>query len=139
MQAFWWWWGLAVLLGILELVTGTLYLLVLGLGFAAGGLVAFVGAGLAWQLVGTAAVSLVGWYLLRRFGPRRARGPAHANRDVLLDIGEGVRVEHWRDGRAQVNYRGAAWEAELEGGDPAPGEFVIRRIEGNRLIVARAG
>lgn len=141
MQSYWTWWGLAVLLGVLELITGTLYLLVLALGIAAGGLLAFLGASFAWQLMAAAAVSFAGWFLLRRYGPRRARAATHGGRDMQLDVGERVRVEHWRaDRRAQVSYRGATWEAELEPSDnaePAPGEHVIRRIEGSRLIVAR--
>jgi membrane protein implicated in regulation of membrane protease activity len=143
MQDYWWWWGLAVLFGVLEMVTTTFYLLVLGIGFAVGGLVAYLGGDFALQLVGAAAFSFVGWFLLRRFSPRRARVAAHGSRDVLLDIGERVRVERWQaDRRAQVLYRGAAWSAELVGEDsrePEPGEYVIRRIEGNRLIVARPG
>lgn len=140
MHAYWWWWGLAVLLGVLELVTGTLYLLVMALGFAAGGLVAFAGAGLAAQLVVASAVALAGWFGLRRWSPRYSREPAHSSRDVLLDIGERVRVEQWAGRRAQVQYRGASWDVELdpsETGAPAPGDHVIRRIEGSRLIVAR--
>jgi membrane protein implicated in regulation of membrane protease activity len=139
MQAHWWWWGVAVLLGVAEMLTGTFFLLVLGLGFAAGGAMAVAGAGLAWQLVSAAFVSFVGWYLLRRKMPRRERLAAHSSRDVLLDIGERVRVEHWQpDRRAQVSYRGATWTAELADGEARSGEFVIRRIEGNRLIVSPA-
>ena len=141
MQGHWLWWGLAVLLGVLELMTGTFYLLVLGIGIAAGGVLAFAGAGLAWQFLAAAVVSGVGWFLLRRFNPRRGGAPVQHNRDVHLDIGERVRVEHWlAPRRAQVQYRGAAWTAELapdEPDAPAPGEFEIRSMDGNRLIVAR--
>ena len=143
MQDYWWWWGLAVLFGVLEMVTTTFYLLVLGIGFAVGGLIAYAGGGFALQLIGAAAFSFVGWFFLRRFSPRRARVTAHGSRDVLLDIGERVRIDRWQaDRRAQVQYRGASWSAELageDGRDPEPGEYVIRRIEGNRLIVARPG
>ena len=143
MQDYWWWWGLAVLFGVVEMVTTTFYLLVLGIGFAAGGLVAFLGGAFAAQLVAAAAFSIVGWLMLRRFSPRRGRVVAHGSRDVLLDIGERVRVDRWEAGRrAQVIYRGAAWSAEFVGDDklePEPGEYVIRRIEGNRLIVGRPG
>lgn len=141
MQAFWWWWGLAVLLGMFEMLTATFFLLVLGLGCAAGGFVAWAGGGFVWQLLAAAAVSFAGWLALRRFSPGRAGRNVNASRDLLLDIGERVRVEHWQpDRRARVVYRGADWAAELEAGDAGalqPGEYVIRRIEGNRLIVAR--
>jgi len=141
MQDYWWWWGLAVIFGVLEMVTGTFYLLVLGIGFAVGGALAFAGGGFAAQLVAAALFSFIGWFLLRRYSPRRERVTAQGNRDLLLDIGERVRVDRWgHDGRAQVQYRGANWEVELASGEtasPEPGNFVIRRIEGNRLIVAR--
>ena len=142
MQAQWLWWGVAVLLGVAELVTGTLYLLVVGLGFAAAGFLAVAGAGTVWQVLAAAVVSTAGGLILRRASAGRTRLPAQGNRDVHLDIGERVLVEQWQpDGRAQVNYRGASWAAELapdEGGSPAPGEFVIRSIEGSRLVLARA-
>lgn len=141
MQGHWWWWGLAVLFAVLEMVTTTFYFLVLGIGFAAAGAVAFAGGGLAAQLITAAIVSVLAWYLLRRFAPRRGKVSAQGSRDLILDVGERVRVDRWQpDRRAQVVYRGAHWEAELVSDDdraPEPGEFVIRRIEGNRLIVAR--
>jgi len=141
MQAYWLWWGLAVLLGVLELVTGTFFLLVLALGFAAGGLLALTGAGIAWQLLAAAAVSVVGFYALRRFNPRLRAEPVQQNRDVHLDIGERVRVEHWQpDRRAQVSYRGAQWTAELAADEthaPEPGEYQILSIDSNRLVVGR--
>ena len=143
MQDYWWWWGLAVFFGVLEMVTATFYLLVLAIGFAVGGAVAFAGGGFAAQLVAAAAFSMIGWFLLRRYSPRRERVAAQGNRDLLLDIGERVHVDRWRpDGRAQVQYRGANWEVELasgEGTPPEPGDYVIRRIDGNRLVVARLG
>lgn len=142
MQSYWWWWGLAVLLGLMEMLTPTFYMLVLALGFVAGGLVAWFDGGFAYQLLATAAVSVAGWFLLRRFAPRLARAAPRSDRDLLLDIGERVHVERWdADRRARVVYRGADWAAELDDADPdpaQPGEHVIRRIDGNRLILSRA-
>lgn len=47
-------------------------------------------------------------------------------------------MEHWSASRtARASYRGALWDVELAAGEqPAPGEFVIRDIQSNRLIVA---
>ena len=61
----------------------------------------------------------------------------------MLDIGQRLKVDAWTDGRrTQAQYRGAAWAVELEDGAPdesaRPGEFVIRRVSGNRLVVRRA-
>lgn len=141
MQDYWWWWGLAVLFGVLEIVTGTFYLLVLATGLVAGGLVAFGGGAFVYQLLATSVFSIVGFLLLRRLMPQKPREHASSNRDLLLDIGERVRIEKWHsERRTQVVYRGAAWTVELSADEaqaPDPGDYVIRRIEGNRLIVAR--
>ncbi|MBP8308279.1 MAG: NfeD family protein [Burkholderiaceae bacterium] len=144
MSLHWWWWGMAVALMAFELTTGTLYLLVLALGAAVGGLAAYGGLGGAPQVLIAAVTSLVGWFLLRRFQPRRrgALRSVQSNQDVLLDIGSRVRVDRWQPGGvSRVHYRGAAWEAVIApgfAGEPAPGEFEIRAIEGNRLVLAPA-
>lgn len=140
MQAFWWWWGVAVLLGMFEMLTATFFLLVLGLGCAAAGFVAWAGGGMTSQLLVAAVVSFVGWLLLRRLAPRLRRRDAPPGRDVLLDIGERVHVDRWEsDCKTRVIYRGTEWRAELDDGEPgspAPGDYLIRRIDGNRLIIA---
>ncbi|HPU53899.1 MAG TPA: NfeD family protein, partial [Burkholderiaceae bacterium] len=128
-----------------ELTTGTLFLLMLALGAAVGGVAAFSGLVIAWQILIAAITALVGWFLLRRFQPRR-RGAAksvQSNQDVLLDIGSRVRVDRWQAGGvSRVHYRGASWEAVIAPGvpgDPVPGEYEIRAIEGNRLVLAPVG
>jgi len=49
-----------------------------------------------------------------------------------------LRVDQWAPNRtARANYRGATWDVELAPGEEAAsGEFVIREINANRLIVA---
>jgi membrane protein implicated in regulation of membrane protease activity len=140
MAVHYWWWVLALGIGILELVTGTFYLLMIALGCAAAGAVAAFG-GPAWaQFVAAAAVSLAGAAVVRR-ARAGAPGPAPAGRnpDVIADVGERVRVEAWEPGgRARVRYRGTEWSAELAPGEAAaPGEYLIREVAGNRLILAR--
>jgi membrane protein implicated in regulation of membrane protease activity len=58
---------------------------------------------------------------------------------VIADVGERVRVEAWdADRRARVRYRGTEWSVELAPGEAAaPGEYLIREVAGNRLILAR--
>jgi membrane protein implicated in regulation of membrane protease activity len=135
-----WWWLIALALGIVELVTGTFYLVVFAAGCAAAGVVAAFG-GPVWAQFGAAAViSLVGAALVRR---TRTGAPSEAaagrNPAVLADVGERVRVESWsQDGRARIQYRGTQWNAQLAPGEVAvPGEYTIREIAGNRLILAR--
>lgn len=133
------WWIAAGVLVAVELATGTFYLLMLALGAAAAALAAHAGLALAMQLVVAALVgggSVALWHQRQR---RRPPSPAaNANRDVNLDIGERVHVAQWQpDGTASVLYRGAQWSARYAGdGAPAPGDFVIRAVEGNRLLLA---
>ena len=144
MQLHYWWWILAVGLGVLELVTGTFYLLVLAAGCAAGGLAAWFGAGLTVQVLATAAVAIAGWAWLWRRSPwRQTSDDLALDASMLLDVGERVEGDAWgADRGAQVRDRGAAWTVELDAQEPAsaavPGAFVIRRVVGNRLVVQRA-
>src|SRR4051812_27561205 len=63
------WWLLAGAAVAVELLTGTFYLLMLGIGMAAGALAAHAGAGRATQLVVAAVVgggTVAAWHLVRK-------------------------------------------------------------------------
>ncbi|KQV92470.1 MULTISPECIES: NfeD family protein [unclassified Roseateles] len=134
------WWIAAGALVAAELASGTFYLLMLAVGAIAGALAAHLGASLTAQVL-TAAVTggaaVVGWHLRRSRMP--AAAPAASNPDVNLDIGQSVQVETWStDGRAKVQYRGAAWQARFIGSPPAQsGRHVIRAVEGSCLLLDR--
>jgi membrane protein implicated in regulation of membrane protease activity len=135
------WWIVAGVLVVLELMSGTFYLLMIAIGFIAGGLAHWAGAGLAIELPVAALVGLIAVIALRRsrFGVSRRRD---ASRDpgVNLDIGETLHVERWHDGHARAMYRGAEWDVDL-----APGEtegatlYQIIAMHGSRLIVRVSG
>ena len=134
------WWIAAGALIAAELATGTFYLLMLAVGAGAGALAAHLalsptGQVLAAALVGGAAV--VGWHRQRGKAPRAV--PAASNPDVTLDIGQSVQVDAWSpDGRTQVQYRGATWQARFVGSVPAEsGRHVIRAVEGSCLLLDR--
>ena len=103
------WWLCAGAAVIVELVTGTFYLLMLGVGLVAAALAAHLGANTMVQFVVAALFgggAVYGWHL--RQGRRPAAPAASANRDVNLDVGATVQVEAWNpDGTASVKYRGA--------------------------------
>lgn len=136
------WFVLAGVAIALEITSGTFYLLMIALGFAAGGVAALAGLWLEWQLLAASVVGLVGTIGLRRssFGKLRRR-KASQDRNVLLDIGQTVHVTDWvKEGDvdvAQVKYRGAAWQAELVPGNVAQaGTFVIVEMRGSTLLLA---
>ncbi|MFZ4877751.1 NfeD family protein [Janthinobacterium sp. Mn2066] len=131
------WFVAAGVVLILELFTGTFYLLMIAIGISAGGLVALAGANGVWQALAAAVVGVVATLLLRRsrFG-KAARRDAAQDPNVNLDIGQSVVVAHWVDGVARVMYRGALWDVELiPGSDTQAGQYTIRAVRGSRLIV----
>lgn len=128
---------------ILELFSGTFYLLMIAIGLGAGALAALLGLGMAAQTLVAGVVGVAVTALLRssRFGKRLAgQGDAGRDPNVNLDIGQTVNVPEWQDGAARVMYRGALWDVELERSTvampPAPGQYTIREVRGSRLIVA---
>lgn len=136
------WFVLSGVVMILEMFTGTFYLLMIGIGLAAGGLAALAGVSTALQFIAAAMIGIIATFLLRqsRFG-KFDKTDAARDRNVNLDIGETVTVGEWTRNEggattARVKYRGAMWNIELEAGASArAGSFIIREVQGNRLIV----
>ncbi|WP_322400092.1 NfeD family protein [Massilia luteola] len=138
-MADWMGWLVAAgVLVILELFTGTFYLLMVAIGLAVGGGVALAGAAAPVQAIAAAVVGVLATGLLHRsrFG-RATKTDARRDRNVNLDIGQRVTVPAWDNGRARVMYRGALWDVELtQGIAPHAGEFRIVEVQGSRLVVA---
>jgi len=135
------WLATAGVLVILELFTGTFYLLMIAIGLAVGGLAALGGAGLPAQAIVAGVVGVLATGLLHRsrFGRRQGRHDAARDRNVNLDIGQRVTVPAWDKGRARVMYRGALWDVELgQGATPQAGDFRIVEVQGSRLVVANS-
>lgn len=136
------WFVAAGIVVILELFTGTFYLLMIAVGLAAGGLAGLAGVGATLQLISAATVGGVATYALRHGKLGQFRGvDAARDPNVNLDIGQVLTIEHWgsgtgKEGTSRVMYRGALWDVELEPGATAcPGAFTIREIRGSHLIV----
>ena len=139
-------WLLWVVVGfvlvIAELLTGTFYLLVIGVGFFAAALCAWLGANFIVQAVAGTAVAGVGAWLVHHWHEKnRAKDAGRAN---LLDRGQPVVLEGWTNesaGIARVRYRGASWDARVavEGSRPETGATLyIEGQEGSTLVVAAA-
>ena len=136
MQASTWWWILAGALVVSELLSGSFYLLMLGLGAVAGALAAHAGLPPAMQLAVAAVIgagSALGLHLRRR----RA---AKAHNPADLDLGQNVQVPHWdADGQTRVHYRGTTWSARLHAplDTASPGLHRIVAIEGAQLLLEK--
>jgi len=122
---------------ITELVTGTFYLLVLGLAALAAAGVAYAGGVFVWQAIAAAIVALAGVVAVHRYKrkiqPQRMRG---------LDVGQPAAFESWVNqgaGHARVRYRDTLWDAQVADGAPAePGEiFYVAAVDGNTLKVSK--
>lgn len=132
------WWLMSGLAVIVELLTGTFYLLMLALGLAAAAIAALLGFAVATQLV-VAAVVGGGFVGALTFLRRKRLGDpsARAQRSVNLDVGETIQIADWGpDGTASVKYRGANWTAiPRPGVSTEPGAHRVAELVGNRLLV----
>jgi membrane protein implicated in regulation of membrane protease activity len=127
--------GIALI--VAELLTGTFYLLILGVAALVAASVAFLGGAHLIQVILAGAISIAGVLWIR--ARRKAMTPPSMQ---ALDVGQPVTLESWvnRDDRlARVKYRDALWDAIVEGefrGES--GEvFYIRTVDGNMLRVAK--
>ncbi len=134
------WLVAAGLLVILELFSGTFYLLMIAIGLAFGAVAALLGAATPIQTIVAAVVGVVATGLLHRSRlGKPAKGNPARDRNVNIDIGQSISVPAWNDGKARVMYRGALWDVELgQGAHPQSGDFKIVEVQGSRLIVANS-
>jgi len=131
------WLVAGIVLIVAELVTGTFYLLVLGVAALVAAAVAYAGAAFLIQVIVAGVIAVAGVFWIR--GRRRALAtPAMPG----LDVGQPVTLDSWinRDDRlARVKYRDALWDAVVEGEfrGEAGEVFYIRAVAGNTLRVAK--
>lgn len=133
------WWVIAAALVAVELLTGSIYLLMLALGAAAGALAAHAALDLNTQIFIAIAVDVIATGALFWWRKNAPQKQDTANPNLHLDIGETVQVHQWQaDGTAQVQYRGAPWTVQIASANssaPQAGPHRVREVAGNRLIV----
>jgi membrane protein implicated in regulation of membrane protease activity len=134
MALHWIWWIAAAVAVGAELLTGTFYLLAVGLAIAAGGLAAWFGLSVQMQFLVAGALGLVLTMLAHHWRVSRVQPPAQPG----LDIGQQVTVRSWRaDGTARVAYRGTLWDAELASPDVSPdAPLYIVATRGSVLVLS---
>ena len=110
MGGHWVWWIAAAALVGAELVTGTFYLLAVGVAAALGGMAAWLGAGVPLQFLIAGGSGVVLTIAAHQWRLRQAPQLPQ----IALDVGQAVQVQTWNaDGTARVAYRGTLWDAEL--------------------------
>jgi membrane protein implicated in regulation of membrane protease activity len=129
------WLLLGLVLVVVELMTGTFYLLILGLAAGVGSLVAWLGGPFWMQALLASIAAVAGGIMVRR---SKSAATAGSN---SMDVGQTVVLESWvseSQRLAKVRYRDASWEAEVLGDDHVePGTVLyVAGADGNRLEVS---
>ena len=138
LQPYVYWILVAIALVVIELLSGTFYLLVLGVAASGGAALAYVGLPFSAQAGFAVAVAIVGVIIVHRYRVRHVPGAPGGN---AIDIGQRVTLESWvneAEGLARVNYRGTLWDARVVG-ERGPGAvYYIRGVDGGTLHIAAA-
>jgi len=140
MELWLFWLIVGFVLVITELVTGTFYLLVLGLGAFIAAIIAWMGANMLVQAAVGGGVAIAGAWFVHHW--HEAARKLDGGRSNFLDRGQAVVLDGWANegaGIARVKYRGALWDARLTEptARPTPGSTLyIEAQEGQMLVVA---
>ncbi len=139
-MAWLWWIGIALVLGILEMVSVALVLVMLAGGALAGALAAALGASLEVQVVVAAVVSVVLLATLRPWLLRhwRDRVPL-TETNATAYVGRAAQVvSPVTDSEGRIKLGGVVWTARTTSGTRIePGqEAVVVRIDGATAVVA---
>ncbi|MBI3529006.1 MAG: NfeD family protein [Betaproteobacteria bacterium] len=132
------WLLVGLMLVVVELMTGTFYLLIIGIAAGIGSLIAFLGQPFWMQTLIAAIAAFGGGVLVHRY--HRAAN-AGSPKDSANDIGQTVTIESWvsePQRLARVRYRGSVWDADVLGNDrvePDARLYVVA-TEGSRLKVS---
>ncbi len=137
MESYLVWLATGFILVLAELVTGTFFLLVLGIAAFAGSAAAWFGLGFWLQALISSGVAIAGVFWVQRHRKTMPQ-PDMAS----LDVGQAVTLDAWvnrEQGAARVKYRNTLWDAEVEGEREFDhGQVLfIHAVDGNTLKVAK--
>jgi membrane protein implicated in regulation of membrane protease activity len=131
-------WAVAgLVLVIVEVMTGTFYLLMLGIAAFGAAAAAWLGWEFPVQSVVAVVLAAIGCY-----GVHLYREKNRAQQMPSIDAGMPASFESWLDAGARlarVRYRGASWDARVEGAEALePGTTVyVLAADGSTLRVAK--
>jgi membrane protein implicated in regulation of membrane protease activity len=129
-------WALVGLgLVIVELLSGTFYLLMLGIAAFGAAIAAFAGAGFPLQVIVAAVVAAAGCW-----GVHVWRSKHETEQMPNVDAGQPASFESWIDEGARlarVRYRGTQWDARIDGDAPIVAGTVVyvTNTQGSTLAV----
>ena len=131
------WAIVGLVLVIAELLSGTFYLVMLGVAAFGAAAAAYFGLGFPVQSIVAAVLAVAGCYGVHIYRAKTEPGGMPS-----IDAGMPASFESWLDAGARlarVRYRGATWDARVEGSDaiePGATVFVVA-ADGNTLRVAK--
>jgi len=126
----------AIALVIVELLTGTFYLLVLGVAACGGAVLAYLGFSFGAQAGVATVIGIAGVAFVHRFRVKTGKDGKSIN---AIDVGQRVTLESWvneSQGLARVHYRGTLWDAKVTGERGFGTTFYIRGMDGSTLHIA---
>lgn len=136
MEVYIWWAVAGIALIIAELVTGTFFLIVLGVAALAAAAVSYLQYPFWAQAVIAAVVATVGVMLVMRYRAAQTTAPTG-----VLDVGQSVVLDSWvseKDRLARVRYRNALWDARIADTDAQTGHVLyIQKVDGSTLHVSK--
>lgn len=123
---------------IAELLTGTFYLLMLGIAALGTAAIAATDASFPLQAFTATALAIAGCWLVHNYRIRNSQQQMQP-----VDFGQPVMFEAWIDESnriARVRYRNAPWEASVESGVHVTegGTLYISSSLGNTLLVVKS-
>ena len=124
MQDYLIWTILGFVLVIVELMTGTFYLLVLGVGARVAAFAAWMGAPFLVQVAVAGVIASIGTWMVQKWHATQRKDGDQSN---AIDVGQMVTMVNWinqPEGMLRVKYRGAEWDARIKPGDLAASSMV---------------
>ena len=135
MDSYLYWILMAVALVIGELLTGTFYLLVLGIAATGGAALDYFGFPLGAQAGVATAIAILGAVLVSRY---RAKVSKDTSINAI-DVGHRVTLDSWvneAEGLARVRYRDTLWHAKVVGERGSGTTFYVRGLDGSTPQIA---
>lgn len=134
------WFGLAFFLLIMELFSGTLYMLFIAIAFVVVGLCEVVlKTGMNFNLALASVLIIVCVFTVKKLNYKRKSKRSDVSDD--FDMGQIVEVVSYQaDGSARIFYRGVEWEARLASLPEITSEKELKKAkivakEGNTLVI----
>jgi membrane protein implicated in regulation of membrane protease activity len=131
------WLGVGLFVCVLEVTTGTFYLLAIGVALIETAFIAWLGGSITAHFLVASVLILLNIVIVHRLKKKIEHQP-QAIKGNNLEAGQLVEVLDWKSkDLARVHYRGTEWDARLQSPEmPQTNRGYVQAIEGNHLIIS---